>query len=344
MAAETGWGVWLHAVRPANELAELAVAAENLGATAVLVADEGTDRDLYVTLAALAMRTRRVMLVGAVTNPFSRHPVATAAAFAALAELAPGRVVAGFGAGGSRVFGPMGLSPRRPFSALVECVDTVEALWRGEMVNHDGEFVVRGAALPWSSGPVPIAIAGRGPRVERFAAARADWILLAGRAIEQVAPLVESLRATGARSRGRAAKIAWNPTAAWTEPMVAQIRAHLAYMVVDIPPAERAALGLDDDRTAQLKEIVNSARGPEAAGWLIPDAVLERYAVTGTRSQVVARLVELRQQIGPEMLLFDADDYSVAFLEQAAAVAMDAGTVTHNEDAHPNAVDSYLRA
>ncbi len=344
MSARTGWGVWLHAVRPANELAELAAAAEDLGATAVLVADEGTDRDLYVSLAALALRTRRVLLVGAVTNPFSRHPVATAAAFAALAELAPGRIVAGFGAGGSRVFGPMGLRPRRPFSALVECVDTVEALWRGQVVDHDGEFVVHGAALPWSPGPLSIAVAGRGPRVEQFAAERADWILLAGRAVERVAPLVAHLRATGTNRRGRAAAIAWNPTAAWTEPMVTQIRAHLAYMVVDMPPEERAVLGIDDDRIARLKEIVNSTRGPEAAGGLIPDAVLARYAVAGTRAQVVARLAELRQQIRPELLLFDADDYSVAFLEQAAAVALDAGAVTHNEDRQDYAVDSYRRA
>ncbi len=344
----TGWGVWLHAVRPASELAALAAVAEDLGATAVLVADEGTDRDLYVTLAALALRTRRVLLVGAVTNPFSRHPVATAAAFASLAELAPGRIVAGFGAGGSRVFGPMGLSPRRPFTALVECVDVVEALWRGQVVDYAGEFVLHDASLPWSGGPLPIAIAGRGPRVERFAAERADWILLAGRVVDRVAPLVAQMRATGTRTHGRAASIAWNPTAAWTEPMVAQIRAHFAYMAVDMPSAERVALGLDDDRTAQLKEIVTSSRGPEAAGWLIPDAVLERYAVTGTRPQVVARLAELREQVRPEMILFDADDYSVAFLERSAALALDAGAVAvkHNEDedAQDHAVDSYRRA
>src|SRR6266851_1401242 len=190
MSTSTGWGVWLHAVRPANELAALAAAAEDLGATAVLLADEGTDRDLYVTLAALALRTRRVLLVGAVTNPFSRHPLASAAAFAALAELAPGRIVAGFGAGGSRVFGPMGFRPQRPFTALVECVDAVEALWRGQVVDHSGEFVLHGAALPWSTGPLPVAIAGRGPRVERLAAERADYVLLAGRVIDKVSPLV----------------------------------------------------------------------------------------------------------------------------------------------------------
>src|SRR3979409_1828576 len=127
-SAETHWGGWLHAVRPVAELAALAEAAEGLGAAAILVADEGTDRDLYVTLAALAQRTRSALLVGAVTNPHSRHPVVAAAAFASLGEVGRGRMVAGWGQGGSRVFGPMGLAPRRPLSALIECVEVVDRL------------------------------------------------------------------------------------------------------------------------------------------------------------------------------------------------------------------------
>ena len=162
-------------------------AAEALGAAAILVADEGTDRDLYVTLAALAQRTRRVLLFGAVTNPHSRHPVATAAAFASLAELAPGRIVAGFGAGGSRVFGPMGLAPRRPFTRA----GRVRRRGRGAAGAARSSTTLASSpcaarALPWSPGALPIAIAGRGPRVERFAAERADWVLLAGRAVDSV--------------------------------------------------------------------------------------------------------------------------------------------------------------
>jgi 5,10-methylenetetrahydromethanopterin reductase len=340
VSAETHWGVWLHAVRPVVELAELGAAAEALGAAAVLVADEGTDRDLYVTLAALAFRTRRILLIGAVTNPFSRHPVATAAAFASLGELAPGRVVAGFGAGGSRVLGPMGLSPRRPFSALVECVDIAQALWRGDVADHAGEFSPHAAALPWAPGRLPIAIASRGPRGEQFAAERADWILLAGRATETIAPVVARLRATGKAARGVAPAVAWNPTAAWTESMVAELRAHFAYMAVDMSAAERSAFGLDDNRTAQLREIVNS-RGPEAASWLIPDALLERHAVVGDRANVVARLAELRRRVRPELLVFDAHDYSVRFLEQAAEVARDAGMLSYKGS---YALDSQHRA
>jgi alkanesulfonate monooxygenase SsuD/methylene tetrahydromethanopterin reductase-like flavin-dependent oxidoreductase (luciferase family) len=166
--------------------------------------------------------------------------------------------------------------------------------------------------LPWSPGPLPIAIAGRGPRVERLAAKRADWILLAGRPIEAVAPLVHRLRSL----RTQPAAIAWNPNAAWTEEMRGEMRAHLAYMALDMPAEDRAVAAAD------------------------PDALLERYAVVGSRRQVVARLGELVQQVQPELLLFDADDYSVAFLERAASVAMDAGVAGANNGG-AYGVDSY---
>jgi alkanesulfonate monooxygenase SsuD/methylene tetrahydromethanopterin reductase-like flavin-dependent oxidoreductase (luciferase family) len=293
--SESRWGVWLHAVRPAHDLAELSRAAEELGATAVLVADEGTDRDLFVTLAAIAQRTQRVLLVGAVTNPHSRHPLATAAAFASLAELAPGRIVAGFGAGGTRVFGPMGLLPKRPFTALRECIDVVDGLLGGSVVDFAGEFTVRGASLPWTPGRLPIAIAGRGPRVEALSASRADWFLIAGRGVTSVAAL-----ATKVRAGGRAA-IAWNPGVAWNEAMLGELREHFAYMTVDMPAADRAA----------VRE----------------ESILAEYAVTGSRGEVERRLAQLRADVRPELFVFDAHDYSVGFLEELASVIAAAGIV-----------------
>jgi 5,10-methylenetetrahydromethanopterin reductase len=300
----------------------------------VLVADEGTDRDLFVTLAAIAQATRRVLLIGAVTNPHTRHPVASAAAFATLAELAPGRVVAGFGAGGSRVLAPMGLKPARPYTALAECLDVVESLLRGNTVEHYGEFAVRGVSLPWSAERrVPIALAGRGPRVERLAAERADYMLLAGRNVRTIPELVPRLRALGVAARGRAPRIVWNPVAAWTPSMREELRAHLVYMAVDMPAAERSQLGLDAERTAELRAIVNS-RGPAAAACLIADDVLEQYAIVGNRSQVLRRLADLCREVRPDILVFDLAEYSVAYLESLASLAMDAGAaVFHNLDA-----------
>jgi 5,10-methylenetetrahydromethanopterin reductase len=326
VSSETHWGMWLHAVRPLPELADLAAYAEEQGAAAILVADEGTDRDLHVTLAALALRTRTALLIAAVTNPYSRHPVATAAAFASLAELAPGRIVAGFGAGGSRVLHPMAIDAVRPFSALRDTIEVVDALLDGKVVDHAGEVSVRGASLPWSGGRLPIAVAGRGPRAEALAAERADWVLLAGKSVAGVEALVARLRAGGLAAGGRPPAIAWNPVAGWTDALVDEVRSHLAYIAVDLPPTDRPALGLDDDLVDRLRSTV-IADGPEAAGPLVPQAVVDHYAIVGDRSSVAARLAELVARMGPELLVFDAGDYSAAFVDEIAALAAGAGAV-----------------
>ncbi len=187
-------------------------------------------------------------------------------------------------------------------------------------MHHDGEFTACGAALPWSPGRLPIALAGRGPRTERLAAERADRVLLAGKAVDAVPDLVPRLRAGPAHPP----VIAWNPGAAWTRAMIEEIRSHLAYMTIDLPPEERHGLGVDDALAGRLRETV-AALGPEAAGPLVPDAVLQRYAVTGSREAVVARIAALRALVRPELLLFDAGDYSAAYLKSAAAVITQVG-------------------
>ena len=116
--------------------------------------DEGTERDVYVALTAIVTATERLIVGPAITNPFSRHPVATAAAIATLAELAPGRVWHGLGVGGSRVLDPLGVDPARPYTALKDAVDTNVELLSG---GHVGS-----ASLPWFDDVVPMAIAGRG--------------------------------------------------------------------------------------------------------------------------------------------------------------------------------------
>ena len=316
----SGWALWIHAVRPVAELVKLAQLAEDLGAAALLVADEGTDRDLYVTLTAVAVATRHILLVPAITNPHSRHPVATAAALASLEELAPNRVIAGLGAGGSLVFDPMGIRPARPFTALSEAVDVIDKLLAGEVVDHQGQFSASRASIGWSPRRLPIAVAGRGPRVEQLAADRADWVILSGKAVADVPNVVARLRSG---HPGRPAVI-WNPGAAWRPEHVNEVRSHFAYMTVDTPPEERRALGVSDEQVAHLREVVHRD-GPEAAAHLVPDQITHRYAIIGDRDEVITRLAEAQQTVRPELIAFGAHEYSVEFVNETAEIAASAG-------------------
>jgi 5,10-methylenetetrahydromethanopterin reductase len=317
------WGIWLHAVRPVPELVRLAVTAENLGASALLLADEGIDRDLYVTLTAVAVATRNLTLIPAITNPHSRHPVATAAALGSLAEVAPDRVVAGLGAGGTLVFGPMGLAPRKPFTALSEAVEVIDALLAGETVNHEGEFTARNARLTWAPGRLPVAIAGRGPRVERLKAERADWAVVSGKPVSEMGEFTRSLRARAAGS-GRGLSIAWNPMVGWTPGHTDAIRGHLSYMSIDMPAAWRARLQVSDEVVADLRAAL-AAGGTEAAAPLVPDAVLDAFAIIGDRDDVARRLADAVAQAAPELLVFGPHDYTTKHVEELAELAAKVG-------------------
>ena len=196
------WGVWFEPTQPVRRLVELATLAESLGATTCFVADEGTARDVYVALTAIVEATG--LTVGpAITNPFSRHPVTTAAAIATLAELAPGRVIHGIGVGGSRVLDPLGADPEKPYTSLSELLHHNRGLLAGEAMGP--------AELAWFRGEVPIAVAGRGPRVQKLAAEHGDWVILSAKAVSELPAVAREVRSRGS------AKIVWSAYLAYDD-------------------------------------------------------------------------------------------------------------------------------
>jgi 5,10-methylenetetrahydromethanopterin reductase len=325
VTAAPTWGLWLEPVLPPVELADLARQAEREGASHVFVADEGTERDAFVVLSVIAQATSRVVLGAGVTNPFTRHPVALAAAFATLAEVAPGRIVAGFGTGGTRTLAPMGLEPERPYTVLVHCLDVVEQLLAGKEVTFEGEFGVKEAKLSWSPGPMPIATAGRGPRVERLGARRADWILLSGKSLETVAAACVRIREAGAAT-GNDPRVAWSSYIGWGREMVDEIRPHFTYIATDMPADLRRAAGIDDATASRIQTIMLK-EGTDAAARLIPDDVVRRYAVVGDRDRTVTGLARIREAARPDMFLLPVNDYARAgeFVAAAPDVLIEAG-------------------
>ncbi len=271
------WGVWFEPVQPVARIVELAKLAEAHGAAMCFVADEGTDRDLYVTLTAVLLGTERMTVAPAITNPFSRHPVATAAAIATLAELAPGRVWHGLGVGGSRVLAPLGLTPDRPFTALREAFEVNRTLLRGGAVGA--------ARLPWAGESVPMAVAGRGPRVKAFATVEADWIILSAEPPSSLPTAAAELRRSGA-------KLVWSGYLAYAPAERAKVLGHFSYMALDAPPGIRKRAGLTDDRLTAIRTEMLAGR-IDAAAALLPDAMVDEYAVAGTPAQCAATIASL---------------------------------------------------
>jgi 5,10-methylenetetrahydromethanopterin reductase len=171
---------------------------EDLGWDAALQPDSQLRRrDTYVLMAAAAQATRRIELGTLLANPVNRHPTVTASSIATIDELAPGRVLLGWGVGDTAVR-LAGLKPAR--------VAELEASTRLMRALLDGKGVEVGAAEPARlphHRPVPIWIAAGGPRTLRMAGAVADGVFIrVGTHPANIARSVQEIRA-GAAAAGR---------------------------------------------------------------------------------------------------------------------------------------------
>ena len=195
-ALAPGFGLWLFPDHAAGVLADVIVEAEEAGLDEVWLGDEGPARDPLVTLAAAAPRHDRVGLGVAVTNPYLRHPAATASAFGTLAELAPGRVVLGLGAGGGLALGPVALERRSPSSGGRCRSYRLEPSCRARRRTGTGcPHTIRAP-------DVPIFIGARGERLNRLASDVADGVFLGG-VLPMIATTLEWARSPATGRRGR---------------------------------------------------------------------------------------------------------------------------------------------
>ena len=154
-------------------------------------------RDTYVLLAAAAQATDSIQLGTLLVNPVTRHPSVTASSIATIDELAPGRVVLGFGAGDTAVR----LSGLRP-ARVVEMEDAIVLMRRllaGEEIEVGAE---RPAYLPFHR-PVPVWLTAGGPRTLEMGGRVADGVFMrVGTAHATIADTVGRIR-HGAEQAGR---------------------------------------------------------------------------------------------------------------------------------------------
>jgi probable F420-dependent oxidoreductase len=116
---------------------EDAVDAERIGFRRVFLSERWNLKEAAVLLGAAAARTSHVDLATGVLTPSARHPL-HAAAFGSTMQAAFGpRFILGLGRGDDAVYKGTGLRGF-PQEAIVDYVDIIRRLWRGETVSYDG--------------------------------------------------------------------------------------------------------------------------------------------------------------------------------------------------------------
>jgi 5,10-methylenetetrahydromethanopterin reductase len=135
-------------------------------------------RNSYAYLTLAAMRSARLTLGTAVTNPRTRHPAITAASAATVDEISGGRMILGIGAG-DRPLLALGMTPA-PVDSLRASIGAIRALWSGAHVDvEDDAFTLRDAHLRFPARPdIPVFISASGPRTLELAGEIADGVIL----------------------------------------------------------------------------------------------------------------------------------------------------------------------
>jgi alkanesulfonate monooxygenase SsuD/methylene tetrahydromethanopterin reductase-like flavin-dependent oxidoreductase (luciferase family) len=135
-----------------------------------------------VSLAATALARTESLTVGIGILPaVARNPAVTAMELATLAQLGPGRLLAGIGHGVQEWMEQMGARTPSPLTTLDEAITIVRRLLGGETVTVDGSvFSMRDVALGAPPAVAPPVLAGvRGPKSLALAGRVADGVVLA---------------------------------------------------------------------------------------------------------------------------------------------------------------------
>src|ERR1700685_3912300 len=178
--------------------------AEDLGYTSLWIA-EVSGPDAFVSLAALAVNTRKAELATGVIPIQIRTPGAMAMGFLTLNELSGGRAIAGLGVSSPVIVERWhGAAYKRPVTAMRECVTIMRQLFTEGRGKFEGKVYRSDFRLGFQSKypPPRIYLAALNPPMLRLAGEIADGVLLNYSPPEAIPPMIAEIRA-GAENAGR---------------------------------------------------------------------------------------------------------------------------------------------
>jgi 5,10-methylenetetrahydromethanopterin reductase len=257
-------------------------------------------REAYVILGAAAMATSRITLATGVTNPVTRDPAVVAAAMETLHELSGGRARLGIGLGDSSVE-TLGKEPAR-LAFMDRALKQIGALIGGQTVVHHESQAPIHLTYSHAGTRVPTYLAVSGPRIHRLAGRAADGaIVLVGIDASFLAASRRELE-RGAAEAGRDLKaegfrvVCWTPCAIDDNGAVARaaVKAHVARVLKRDLPFPLSAE--DAEVVREIREqyayyehmVVGTPHGE-----IVPDALVEKFAVAGTPAEARAQLERL---------------------------------------------------
>jgi 5,10-methylenetetrahydromethanopterin reductase len=279
--------------------AGLAPRIEELGFGTVSVYSDLLYPSPLLPLITIAQRTRRIRLGPACLNPYLLHPLEIANQLHILDTVSGGRAYLGLARGAW--LDAVGVAQERPVRRLREAIDVVRHLFSGRDEAYHGEIFqvqpgVRLAYRPLRP-DVDLVLGAWGPLGMSLAGELAGEVKIGGSANPALLPPARQALARGEARAGRppgTAGLACGAVTVVDEDGVRARRLARAEVATYLP----VVAGLDPvpelgpADLAAMQRLVR-AGDHEAAGRLVPDAVLDRFAFSGTPDQVAAQVEAL---------------------------------------------------
>ena len=180
--------------------AELAQLAEHFGFGALWVSNMHDGRDPFINFVDAARATSKIKMGPVAISPYELHPLKMGNALLTLNEISNGRAQIGVAAGDGGTAFAMGMVAQRRLRAVRECVEIIDAISTGDLVQYHGEmYKVRWYHSSWVTRPKPgVFVCAGGPQMLRSSAKYSQGIFLGDHLPEHVAevratinPLVE---------------------------------------------------------------------------------------------------------------------------------------------------------
>lgn len=285
--------------KPLSAYGPLAAAAEAYGFDAVTVYNDMLYQPAWLPLLEMARATSRIQLGVAAVNPFTCHPINIAGNIALIDEASHGRAYLGLARGAWLDF--VGLHPKRGAIALAEALRCVRHLLRRATEPLAGEFfpLAGGDALRWpvARPELPFLLGTWGEQTLRACIGEISAVKIGGSANPDLIPHFRRVIDQAAAAVGRdgsAIEIVIGAVSVVDEDGAAAkaLARREAALYLPVVAALDPTLEIDPALLTRIKAAAEHYDFA-AAGALISDELLARFAFAGTPEQVAEHAARL---------------------------------------------------
>jgi 5,10-methylenetetrahydromethanopterin reductase len=257
-------------------------------------------------MAAFAACTETIRIGSGVVDCWTRNPARLASTFSTLDDLAPGRVILGIGAWWEPLASKVGVSRRKPLTAMRETVEVCRALLADETVTYDGEFVhLDGVELDYvyqerRPKEVPIYIGATGDRMLELTGEIADGVVLNYLVSPEYNRRAMDRLADGAARAGRSLDDLDRPQLVVCS--VAETRAEaldgarlMVTQYLGQQPHIMKASGVPESLLDEIGRVLTwpaTHEQVEAASKLVPDDIVQMICAAGTADEVREKVAQ----------------------------------------------------